>query len=138
MSLPMLATTYAAPEPQDVRQLELRCYSYDERREVLAAVAELISTGGCWLKSRRALSFTQVEFLFEMQLRASLEVYSGLLEAGLELSPQAHMELTSLCTLRRHKDELQASASQVVSVRLELQFIDDAEGDFEPGSGGLA
>jgi glycine cleavage system regulatory protein len=134
----MLATTYAAPEPKDVRRLELRCYSYEERREVLAAVAEVVSSGGCWLKGRKALSFTQVEFLFEMQLRVALDVYSALLQAGLELAPQAHSELTSLCTLRRHKDHLQADAPQIVSVRLELHFIDDAEPDFGLGSGGLA
>ncbi len=119
--------------PVDVPDLELHGFSYDERRDILAAVSEAVSSVGCWLKERRVVSFSQVEFVFEMQMRAALELYSALIGAGLELTPETHAELTGLCTVRRHNHRLRNRPGRVLSVRLEISFIEDSA--FELGLG---
>jgi hypothetical protein len=126
------------PAHLDGRYLELRGYSYDERRHILPAVTEVVSSGGCWLRERRILSFTQIEFYFEMQLRGALDLYSALIGAGLELTQPSHSELTGLCTVRRHDGRLRQHIGRVVSVRLEVSFLEDSEFDLSPGGVGLA
>ncbi len=83
-------------------------------------------------------SFSQVEFFFEMQLRSALEIYSALVGAGLELSQASHAELTGLCTMRRHKHALRARPGRVLSVRLEVSFLEESEFDTGLGAVGLA
>jgi hypothetical protein len=132
----MVQLPVAEPAADDGQRIQLRGFSYEERRTILPVVTEVVSSGGCWLKERRVVSFSQVEFLFEMQLRWALEVYSSLIAAGLELSQDSHAELTGLCTVRRHDRELRTSAGRVLSVRLEVSFLE--ESDFEQALGGVA
>jgi hypothetical protein len=132
----MVQLPVAEPAADDGQRIQLRGFSYEERRAILPAVTEVVSSGGCWLKERRMVSFSQVEFLFEMQLRSALEIYSELIAAGLELSQDSHAELTGLCTVRRHDRELRVSPGRVLSVRLEVSFLE--ESDFELALGGAA
>jgi hypothetical protein len=135
MTQPGIQPPLAEPAPAEAADLDLRGFSYEERRSILPAVTEAVSSGGCWLKERRAVSFSQVVFLFEMQIRAAIELYSALIGTGLELTQDTHAELTGLCTVRRHNHRLQDRPSRVLSVRLEVSFLEDTA--FELGLGGI-
>jgi hypothetical protein len=134
MSLPLpanqLPLTSATTE-----ELELSACSYEDRSMVLTAVEEAIRLSGCWVKDRRAVSFEQMEFRFEMRLAAALELYSALMGAGLELSQQSHAKLTGLCTLRRHSRQHRVAIGSIVSARLTVNFLYDE--DLESGMDAL-
>lgn len=138
MSLHTIEPPPAPPDPPQPHDLDLHGFSYDERREILPAVTEAVSSGGCWLRERRVVGFSQVEFLFEMQLRGAIDLYSNLIGTGLELSPGTHAELAGLCTLRhnqRQNQRMRSRPGRVLSVRLEVNFLEDAA--FELGLAGV-
>jgi hypothetical protein len=114
----------AAKLPVD-GMLEVRSFTYDDRRDILASLAEAMSSCGCWLLERKALSTTQMEYRFEVQLRSAVDMYISIIECGLELTRASHVELTSLCMLRKHNgaSELQ----RVITVRLEISFLEDVQ-----------
>ena len=104
--------------------LDLQGFSYGRRDEVVPALNEALSSGYCWLRERRALSPTQVEFCFELQVRSAVELYSDLLAAGVEMTRDTHAMLTSLCLLRSHHVAF-AEPAGVARVRLQLAFLND-------------
>jgi len=138
MTLPGMGLPLAEPVPPEGTDIDLRAFSYEERRAILPAVTEAVSSGGCWLKERRAVSFSQVVFLFEMQIRAAIELYSALIGSGLELTQGTHAELTGLCTVRRYHHRLQDAPSGILSVRLEVSFLEDTVFELGLGIIGLA
>jgi hypothetical protein len=138
MSLQSIEPPTAPPEAVLPHDLSLHGFSYEERREILPAVTEAVSSDGCWLRERRVVGFSQVEFHFEMQLRAAIELYSNLIGTGLELSPGTHAELAGLCTLRhnqRQTQRLRNRPGRILSVRLAVNFLEDAA--FELGLTGI-
>ena len=104
--------------------LDVRSFSYVARRDILPALAEALTASGCWLQGSKAVSLAQMEYRFEMPLRSAVELYSGLVGCGLELTRDSHMGLTGLCTLRRHNPRPQ-QVGQVIGVRLEVSFLED-------------
>jgi hypothetical protein len=135
------ATIEPPPEPPillEAPSLDLRAFTYDERREILPAVTEVLAAAGCWLRERRAVSFSQVEFFFELQLRNALDLYSALIAAGLELTPDTHAGLTGLCTLRRHNQRLRLRPGRILTARLEVSFLEDTALELGLGPIGLA
>jgi hypothetical protein len=124
--IPIPAAPASAVETPAAPALLLQGFSYDERRKVLPAVARALENCGCFLLERRAVSLTQMNVRFEMQLRASLELYSSLIGAGLELTRASHLALTGLCTVRKH-NRRGASSRRVVEVRLELSFLEEID-----------
>jgi hypothetical protein len=140
-----LSTIEPPPTPPTLLEppaIELRASTYEERRDILPAVTEVLSAAGCWLRERRVISFSQVEFLFELQLRNALDLYSALIAAGLELSPDTHAGLTGLCLLRRHNHRLhhalEAPTGRILSARLEVSFLEDIALELGLGPIGLA
>jgi hypothetical protein len=131
------------PQPEaavllEAPSLDLHAFTYEERRDILPAVTEVLAAAGCWLRERRAVSFSQVEFLFELQLRNALELYSALIAAGLDLTPDTHAGLTGLCTLRRHNHRLRERPSRILTARLEVSFLEDTALELGLGPIGLA
>jgi hypothetical protein len=108
----------------DIPTLELRGHSYEEHRTMIPALVEALAACGCWILEQRALSPTQAELYFEVQLRAAFELYSGIVAAGVELTRDSHTRMSGLCTLRGHNPR-QARRRRVVSVRLGLSFLED-------------
>jgi hypothetical protein len=104
--------------------MDIETYSYAERRVIFPAITEALEFCGCWLLDRRPLSFTQVEFRFELPLRTVVELYAALIAAGLELTRTSHEELITLCTLRQHQD-YPSCLPGVITVRLEVSFLED-------------
>jgi hypothetical protein len=119
----------AAPRPEPVaeaRNLVLQSFSYEGRRVILPALAEAMTQCGCWLLERKVVSVTQLDYIFELQQRAVLELYTGLIGAGLELTRASHLELTSLCSVLTH-DISAAARRRIVHVQLEVSFLEELD-----------
>jgi hypothetical protein len=109
--------------------IELRGFSYDEQRRIVPALLEAMAVCGCFVEEQRALSLTQTELRFEVHLRSAFELYSELVAAGVELTRDSHVKMTSLCTLRGHNPR-QAKRRRVISVRLEVSFLEEDNLEF--------
>ena len=99
-------------------------FSYDDRQELLPGLTTAFTEAGGWLLERRSLSPTAMQFRVELQLDAIDELYAALMATGIELTRATHARLTELCTCWRYQAEA-AQASQVVTLRLELNFLED-------------
>ena len=76
------------PEPASgLQTLALQSFSYEARRVILPALSEALTHCGCWLSERKVKSTSQIEFVFELQHRLVLDLYSALIGVGLELTP---------------------------------------------------
>lgn len=122
----------------EMSAMVIRACTWEQRGRVLKAMALALHTNGCWLTKQTQLAVSQMEFLFDMRLSSSLEVYSALMAAGLELSHSGHSQLTNLCVLRRHSHWHLVELGSVLTVRLQVNFLE--EGDLEMGmsAAGLA
>jgi hypothetical protein len=109
-----------------VHTVELRCFSYEERRGILTALLEAMTACGCWIADKRAISTWQMEFTFEAELSVVDELYSEMVAAGIEFTREAHLAMTWLCTLRRHRAG-SSSLFRTVRVRLEMSFLQECE-----------
>jgi hypothetical protein len=125
------------PEPTaGARNLLVQSFSYESRRVILPALAEAMTECGCWLLERKVVSVTQLDYVFELQHRAVLELYTGLIGAGLELTRASHLELTSLCSVLKH-DPTAEARRRIVHVKLEVSFLEelDLKSILVPGAG---
>lgn len=132
-------TREETPPPPLDPTVGLRGSSHQDRREILPALDAAMHSCGCWVLARGTLPSSQVELIFEVQLRSAFDLYGALIAAGVELTRDSHAALTGLCTLRRHHPISPLAAlgsSRIVTVRLEVSFLD--EDDVEIGAVGLA
>ncbi len=106
--------------------LAINTFSYEERRVIFPAVAAALEICGCWLLDRRPLSFTQVEFCFDLPVCGIVDLYAGLIAAGLELTRESHKDLAVLCTLQKHGPNPSALPA-VVTVTLRVRFLEDID-----------
>ena len=117
----------AGPYPvADVRNLVLQSFTYEGRRVILPALSDAMTQCGCWLLERKVVSLSQVDYIFELQQRAVLELYSGLIGAGLELTRASHLDLTGLCSLLTHHPTATARR-RIVHVQLEVSFLEELD-----------
>lgn len=107
--------------------VQLRGHSFEDHRKIVPALLDGMAACGCWVTDQRALSATLTELSFEVQLRSVYEVYSGLIGAGLELTRDSHMRMTSLCTVRDHNPR-HAKRRRILTIRLEISFLERQEG----------
>ena len=107
-----------------MQTLDLQAYSYQDRYGLLPTLTMAFTHCGGWVLERKTTSATTMEFTLEIQLRGIVELYSSMIGAGVELTRTAHGTLTDLCTCRHHLART-APATQVVSLRLELSFLED-------------
>jgi len=87
----------------------------DPQRLLRFLTGAILSCGG-WVLSRSLPGSDTAEISFEFAREASLEIYSALIAAGLELSRDAHISMTELCQCT--KDLLATKALDVARIRL--------------------
>lgn len=116
--------------------LDVKGFSYEDRGVVVPALLQAISGSGCWLLDRQMLTVSQMEILFEMQLRSALGIYSDLIGAGLELTRAGHGSLTGLCTLCKHNPQVM-QAGRMVTVRLHVSFLEEEYEGLAISAGGF-
>ena len=125
------------PPPTFCPAVDVRGFSNQDRYQILAALEGTLNSCGCWLLDQRALSAAKMEMVFEVQLRSALDLYGALIAAGVELSRDSHATLTRLWTLRRHNMQSGVHGN-LVSVRLEISFVEENAAEFDLGMVGLA
>jgi hypothetical protein len=107
-----------------MQPLDIQGYSYEERQGLLPALTTAFADCGGWILDRKTLSPSMMEFRVEIQLRAAVDLYASIVASGLELTRAGHLALTELCSCRRHQ-AVTADLSSVVSIRIEISFLDD-------------
>jgi hypothetical protein len=86
---------------------------------LLRSLTDAIVSSGGWVLSRSATDMGVVTLLFEFERAACVEVYSGLVGAGLELSRAGHLRFTELCQCTR--SGRQERGAEIASIELEIQ-----------------
>jgi hypothetical protein len=112
----------AAEARKLMQLLDIQGYSYEPSEELLRKLNRILVNSGGWILDRRALSATNYEFTIEVELHSILDMYAGIIAAGIELTRANHLALTDLCTCRLHllgSRELR----QVIGLRLEVAFL---------------
>lgn len=86
-------------------------------RLLLSLTGVIVSCGG-WVLSRSTSDRGVVSLLFEFERDACVDIYSGLVGAGLELSRTGHLRFTELCQCTRSRKEC---GTEIASIELEVQ-----------------
>jgi hypothetical protein len=80
--------------------------------------AMIVGSGG-WILSRGMNDTGTVTLLFEFERHSCVEIYSGVVGAGVELSRSGHLRFTELCQCTRScKNDCQA---EIATVELEIK-----------------
>src|SRR5215469_16234358 len=112
--------------------IEVYSFALEEREVMLPRLYRVLRASGCWTVACRRCGRDSVEYIFEVELGAVMELYCGLVQAGMELTEVSHRALTELCVLRTHERALHGTA-RVVSVLLRMSFFDLQEEAAVPG-----
>jgi hypothetical protein len=107
-----------------MESLDIQGFTYEQRHGLLPELTAAFSNCGGWMLERKTLSPTNMEFRVEIQLRAVLDLYAAIVATGVELTRSGHESLTELCTRRKHL-RLTADLGQIITLRLEITFLDD-------------
>ena len=107
-----------------MQSLDIQGFTYEERHGLLPTLTAAFSNCGGWVLERKTLSPTHMEFRVEIQLRSVLDLYASMIGTGVELTRSGHEALTEQCTRRNHL-RMSAELGQVISIRLEISFLDD-------------
>ncbi len=107
-----------------MQTLEIQGYSYESRQDVLPVLTSAVARCGGWVLDRKRLSETTMELRVEVELRAALDLYAGMIGAGLELTRCGHLSLTELCLCRKHVRVI--DPAQLVTIRVEICFLGEA------------
>ena len=123
ISSEILPSAFHAPI-SDVHTFELAGYYYSDRVALLPQLTSAFVGCGGWVLERRTISATSMDFRFEIQLSAVLDLYGELLALGVDLTRAAHTILTELCTCRKHSG-LATAPRQVLTFCLGITFLGD-------------
>ena len=104
--------------------LDIQAFTYEERHGLLPLLTGALTGCGGWVLERKTLSPTNMEFRVEIQMLAVLDFYAAVLGTGVEFTRAGHIALTELCTRGMHL-KLSAELGQIVSMRLDVAFLDD-------------
>ncbi len=96
--------------------LTLTAFCADNPQRAIRFLTGAIITCGGWVLSRTMNGSDSAEISFEFARVVSIEIYSLLIAAGLELSRDAHIHMTELCQCT--KALLDACGYDVARVRL--------------------
>ena len=99
--------------------MQMKAVSTDEPSRLVQSLTGAILDCGGWVLSRGANDTGAINMLFEFERQACVEIYSVLIAAGLELSPNGHMRFTELCQCTRSQQR--NCGGEIASVDLEVQ-----------------
>jgi hypothetical protein len=115
----------AAEAYYPMQSLDIQGFSYEERHGLLPTLTSAFADCGGWILNRKTLTPTTMEFRLEIQLRAVVDLYASIISSGLELTRAGHLGFTHLCTCRKNLST-PADLGQIVAIRLEISFLEDA------------
>jgi hypothetical protein len=117
-----VANSRKAMQPDEVPwAIQMRGVSMVEpSRLVFTLTSAIIGCGG-WVLSRSASDSGMVNYLFEFERSACVDIYSVLIAAEVELSQSAHMRFTELCQCTSLAPR--ERGREIVSIDLEIQTL---------------
>jgi hypothetical protein len=99
--------------------MQMKAVSTEEPSRLVQFLTGAILGCGGWVLSRGANDSGMVSMLFEFERQACVDIYSVLIAAGVELSPNGHMRFTELCQCTRSQQR--NCGTEIASVDLEVQ-----------------
>ncbi len=93
----------------------------------------LVACGG-WVLARGAVSEHCADIDFEFPRTHSIEMYSLLVASGMELSTEAHGQLTELCQCTHHVGEEEGSVAARVHLSLYAEKASESFLNAAPGA----
>jgi hypothetical protein len=99
--------------------MQMKAVSTEEPSRLVQCLTGAILGSGGWVLSRGANDTGMINMLFEFERRACVEIYSVLVAAGLELSPNGHVRFTELCQCTRSQPR--DCGAEIASIDLEIQ-----------------
>jgi hypothetical protein len=111
--------------------LDLQGYSYEQCDAILPLLSSILIHCGGWVHERHSLSPSSFEIILEIELRAILDLYAGLIASGLELTRDNHLALTDLCTCRNYRLGT-TEEHQIVGIRIEINFLQKQDQEQDP------
>jgi len=90
----------------------------DPDRLMRSLTGAIVGCGG-WILSRATSDSGTMALLFEFERHACVDIYSGLVGAGIELSRNGHLRFNELCQCT-HSGPLDCS-SEIASIDLEIK-----------------
>ncbi len=120
-ALSAASTAPRGPTPF-MQSLDIHGFSYSDRFQIMLSLTESLTDSGAWITDRNTVSASTTELRFEIQLHCVLDLYTALILTGLELTRTAHHTMTDLWTCYNN---LERRCSDVVAIRLEINFLED-------------
>jgi hypothetical protein len=99
--------------------MQMKAVSTEEPSRLVQFLTGAILGCGGWVLSRGANDTGMINMLFEFERQVCVEIYSILIAAGLELSPNGHLRFTELCQCTRSQHR--ACGTEIASIDLEVQ-----------------
>jgi hypothetical protein len=99
--------------------MQMKAVSTEEPSRLVQFLTGAILGCGGWVLSRGANDTGMVNMLFEFERQACVDIYSVLIAAGLELSPNGHLRFTELCQCTRSQKH--NCGAEIASIDLEVQ-----------------
>jgi len=99
--------------------IHLQAISLEEPDLLLRSLTNVIISCGGWVLSRSATDTGALTVLFEFERYDCVDVYSGLVGAGLELTRIGHLRFTELCQCTRSNRT--DCGAEIASIDLEIQ-----------------
>jgi hypothetical protein len=99
--------------------MQMKAVSTQEPSRLVQCLTGAILGCGGWVLSRGANDTGMINMLFEFERQACVDIYSILIAAGLELSPNGHLRFTELCQCTRSAQR--DCRTEIASIDLEVQ-----------------
>jgi hypothetical protein len=115
----MKAEFDAGPRQRIPWALEMKAVSVEAPSRLVESLTGGIMGCGGWVLSRGADDAGRINFLFEFERHSCLDIYSILIAAGVELTPNGHIRFTELCQCTRSQQR--ECGAEIASIDLEIQ-----------------
>ena len=113
--------------------MHLEAIALDDPDRLMRSLTGTIVGCGGWILSRATSDSGTIALLFEFERHACMDIYSGLVGAGIELSRNGHLRFTELCQCT-HSGPLDCSA-EIASIDLEIKTYPVDRPVQAPGAG---
>jgi hypothetical protein len=99
--------------------MHMDAVALDDPRCLALSLRSVIVNGGGWVLSRGVSDTGIITLLFEFERHACVDIYSGLVGAGLEFTRDGHLRFTELCQCTHSNRD--GCGTEIASVELEIQ-----------------
>jgi hypothetical protein len=99
--------------------IHLQAIALEQPDRLIRILTGVVISSGGWVLSRASSDSGIISLLFEFERRACVDIYSGLVGAGLELSRTGHLRFTELCQCTRSRQS--DCGTEIASIDLEIQ-----------------